>query len=378
MESILTVEDQGQGAGVAMEDAAALAVVFPAGTAPEEGAERLEHVRYERANAIQEFSRKAGLDWINGKPQVDIQKYTIYNFGHDEWHHSQKALRDWQKAKNPSVYWRMPLAFGPAPGPRQDALCNPHPSAYQTFTTASIKFKTSRTFLQNLFPSGSFAFESPGTVAFASFSVTTLDKMAWLGGSGYNHFGLYIHGVQYKKRDGTTVDGTYILVLFENLADPIVTGRDELGMPKVYCEIDIERSSESYDMQASWRDASFASINIAGLDIVDNGIGEAGGELENELVYRYIPAVGEKGKADCEHAVVIPHAEEANKSSSTIMSVMASKKACIKFHRLEKERLPTLHHMVQIFSEIPIYEVLGARVVEGFGGRDLSSARRIE
>jgi len=46
----------------------------------------------------------------------------------------------------------MPLAFGPAPGPRQDALGNPHPSAHQTFTTASIKFKTTRTFPQNLFP----------------------------------------------------------------------------------------------------------------------------------------------------------------------------------------------------------------------------------
>lgn len=70
MESLLIIE--GQGAGVAMKDAAALIVVFPAGTASGEVAERLklyEHIRYERANAIQEFSRKAGLDWINGEPQ---------------------------------------------------------------------------------------------------------------------------------------------------------------------------------------------------------------------------------------------------------------------------------------------------------------------
>lgn len=144
----------------------------------------------------------------------------------------------------------MPLRFGPAPGPRQDAFGNPHLSAHQTFSTTSLKFETSRTFLQNLFPTGSFAFKSPDAVAFVSFSVTTLDKMAWLGGSGYSHFGLYIHGVQYKKQDGTAVDGTYIPVLFENLADPIVTGRDDLGMPKIYCEIDIERSSKSYDMRA--------------------------------------------------------------------------------------------------------------------------------
>jgi hypothetical protein len=272
----------------------------------------------------------------------------------------------------------MPLAFGPVPGPRQDAFGNPHPSAHQTFSTLSIKFKTSRTFLQNLFPTDSFAFKSPGTVAFASFSVTTLDKLAWLGGSGYNHFGLYIHDVQYKKRDGTTVDGTYIPVLFENLADPILTGREELGMPKIYCEIDIERSSNSYDMQASWRGASFASISVANLDVVDKGTGATGGEQENELVYKYIPAVGEKGKADCEYAVVIPLAEEAEKSPLTVTSMRMSKKAGVRFHRLGKERLPTLHHVVETLSEIPIYEILEAKVADGLGGRDLSSARRIE
>ena len=56
---------QGQGAGVAIEDAAALAVVLPLGTKPEEITERLklyEEIRMERANRIQEFSRIAGAD----------------------------------------------------------------------------------------------------------------------------------------------------------------------------------------------------------------------------------------------------------------------------------------------------------------------------
>jgi 2-polyprenyl-6-methoxyphenol hydroxylase-like FAD-dependent oxidoreductase len=70
----LTVLDQGQGGGIAMEDAATLAVVLPAGTLPEDIPERLklyEKIRYKRANAIQEFSRQAGKDFIDGKPQID-------------------------------------------------------------------------------------------------------------------------------------------------------------------------------------------------------------------------------------------------------------------------------------------------------------------
>ncbi|KXT01816.1 hypothetical protein AC578_2000 [Pseudocercospora eumusae] len=48
-----------------------------------------------------------------------------------------------------------------------------------TFTTASICFKTSKTALQNLFPPGrsGYKFTTPGTIAYASFFQTTLNKM---------------------------------------------------------------------------------------------------------------------------------------------------------------------------------------------------------
>jgi 2-polyprenyl-6-methoxyphenol hydroxylase-like FAD-dependent oxidoreductase len=60
-----------------MEDAAALATVLPLGTAPIDVPERLklyEKIRYDRGHAIQEYSRQAGKDWINGKPQIDSEQ----------------------------------------------------------------------------------------------------------------------------------------------------------------------------------------------------------------------------------------------------------------------------------------------------------------
>jgi len=54
---------QGQGGGVAMEDAASLAVVLPFGTLPSEVPARLkvyETCRYERAHKIQQYTRIAG------------------------------------------------------------------------------------------------------------------------------------------------------------------------------------------------------------------------------------------------------------------------------------------------------------------------------
>lgn len=57
--------DQGQGAGQAMEDAAALGVVLPRDTKPEDVPQRLKlyfDFRYERCTKIQRFSQQAGRD----------------------------------------------------------------------------------------------------------------------------------------------------------------------------------------------------------------------------------------------------------------------------------------------------------------------------
>ena len=310
-----------------------------------------------------------------------VMEYTNYNFGHDEWDNSMNLFRKWDWARKPHLYWRMPVSFGPFPGPRQTFSGEPRTATNSTFTTASIKFKTSRTLLENLFPSPSFRFKSPGTVAHASFSQTTLNKMEWLGGSGYRHFGLYIHGVQYVKSSGEIVDGTFLPVLFESLTDPIVSGREELGMPKLYCSIDLWRREKSYRIQTGWQGASFGSVVLEGLTEVDPGEdkGTIGGEDDEGIfAFKYIPSVGERGKADVQHATFVPHAEESKVVPSRVHKVYQAQKGTVSFDPLDWEALPTLHHVVSRLAEIPIYEVIGGKVIEGVGVPDVSSARRIE
>ncbi|KAI9685836.1 MAG: hypothetical protein M1822_004114 [Bathelium mastoideum] len=375
---------QGQGGGVAIEDAASLSVVLPLGTKPSEVASRLqvyESCRYERAHNIQQFTRLAGKD-LDDPEKVDMAKFTHYNFGHDEFDHSTKIFDDWRYAQTPNLFWRMPVSFGPMPGPRQALYTNtPQRARHSTFTTASVKFKTSRTFLENLFPTKSFSFKSPGTVAYASFSQTTLGKMEWLGGSGYNHFGLYLHNVEYKKLDGTSITGTYMPLLFESLADPIVSGREELGMPKLFCDIDVRRREHEYTVHAGWKGATFATLNLGELEESDPQAeaGTIGGEADyGILTYKYIPAVGERGKADAAYAVVVPHQEESKVVPSRVHKVYKTKKAGLDFGNPDPADLPTLHHIVSKLRQIPIYEYISGKVVEGMGVPDVSSARRIE
>jgi hypothetical protein len=287
-----------------------------------------------------------------------VQAYTLYNFGHDEWDNSSQDLRKWTWARNPSIYWRMPVAFGPMPGPRQDTLEVGRNASESTFTTASIKFKTSRTVPQNLFPhmSDSYRFRSPGTVAFASFT-------------------------QYVKKDGKIISGTYMPVLFENLTDPIVSGREELGMPKLYTAIDVYKRDSSHRIQTSWQGANWGNFVLEGLEDIDpmSGTGTVSGEADDGiLVYRYIPKVGRdlKGEAEAHYPCFDPFAEE--EPQPVVKSIRKAANASFKIDELDWNALPTLHHVVSRLAEIPVYEVVGAKVVEGVGVPDVGAARRIE
>lgn len=310
--------------------------------------------------------------------------FVNYNFGHDEIDNSTAQFNKWKYSLKPNMYWRSPTGFGPFPGPRQDALGRSLQDGFQrSFSTISVKFKTSRTFLETLLPDSSFKFLDPGTVCEASFSATELDNMQWLGGKGYRHLGLYIHGVGYERKDGKgVVPGTHLAVLFESLTDPIVSGREELGMPKLFCDIDIERQPNAARLTASWRGAKFFDMNLPDLTAADPS-SEAGtiGGNDNDygiLVWRYIPAVGQPGKADAEYAVVVPHAEEEVKGTVKTVLRSPAEKAGFKAEGLDWTRLPTLNHIAETLAKIPVYEIVGAKVVEGTGVPDVNAARRIE
>lgn len=159
---------QGQGASQALEDAACLGVVLGRGLRADEVADRLrlyERIRRARAHRIQEFSRRAGMDWVDGKPQVDMIQFTDYNFGHDEVDHSHHCLRQW--------LWERNGRRRGAPNPRNGFLAWEHPSpsaattshashdapadvydagTRSTTVTATVTFVSSRTVLQTLFP----------------------------------------------------------------------------------------------------------------------------------------------------------------------------------------------------------------------------------
>jgi hypothetical protein len=383
--------DQGQGAGQAIEDAASLAVMLPKNTPLDQIPARLklyEKCRMERASKIQEVSRISGKDLGSGPPP-DAARFTDYNFGHDEWDYSSQMLRKWEWENNKNLLWRMPVSFGPMPGPRQDFYGKVRDGSKGKFTTASMKFKSSRTVLESLFPTEKLKFAAADTIAYATFAVTQLDNLEWLGGRGYSHFGLYIHGVQYTKENGETIKGTYLPVLLENLADPILSGREELGFPKLYCELDVKQDGQRLTLDAGWMSSKFCSLTFSGLDEAGTSNGETPAQdssaprEEGLLFHKYVPATSsvggkERGQADVEYTAFLPNDEDAKTVEKKVEKTLKASGVKIEFDALDWTALPTLHHIVSRLKEIPVYEVVEAKVAEGTGVSDVSTVRRAE
>lgn len=228
--------------------------------------------------------------------------------------------------------------------------------------------------------------------------------MTWLGDTGYDHCGLYIHGVKYTKKNGEVLHGTFLPILFESLTDPIITGREEIAAPKWGCNIDISTAGDSRSVRMSWRGTTFAEIDWNGLhdESTSNGSSSATSaatlpkpEPDNGMfMYRYVPAVGEPGKADAEYAVFEefektndtpekPEQDEQGDVASKFSvkgenASQTARSASVRFSPGTWQSLPTLHHITQGLADVPVYEILEATVKEVPSVGDVRRARRIE
>ncbi|KAH9218657.1 hypothetical protein DL95DRAFT_434207 [Leptodontidium sp. 2 PMI_412] len=362
---------QGQGGAQAIEDAAAFGALFPFGTRPEDIPKRLEmyvQARYDRATMVQEFSRQAAFKTTRGKhggKLMNPMQFTEVNFQHDAFDHAHGILlREIRKAAS---YQRMPLSFGPTPSPRQDLNGRPRTMGNHSYKTSFVTFRTHKSYLSTLLPSDEFAISAPGSWATATFSVSKLGNLDWLGGRGYSFFGLYIHDVTHSRAvEGPGENaasheekGDYLPVLFENLADPIITGREEINFPKVFATLEEQTSTSSYTISAGWEGTEFCQITLDGL--VESAHAES---VLQKPVLTCSSSPSNDGKGvetlNCFSNPALPSQEGEKRWKAAT--------ANIRFTELEGKELehafPTLANIIKGLREIRVVEVLNAGVQE--------------
>jgi len=287
------------------------------------------------------------------------------------------------------TYKRTPTVFGPFPGPRQSHTGQKRRNSLTTTLTATITFKALKSQFQNLLPVDSYTFQTPSSDphAYASLVSKRLANLDWLAGRGYDLYILYIHGVQYTRpEDGQIFTGSFLPVLFENMADPIISGREELGWPKLFSDLQVQHDGASYAMTPSWQGSCFGSFTLDGLEEV-MGTPEqelknwsppkSAGQNDGVLLHRYVPHVGRPGMADADYQVWVDTVEDAKASATIVARKWVAEKSSFTFNRLDWQRLPTLHHIVARLAELTVVEIVEGVLVEEHGGSDYSISRKI-
>lgn len=286
-------------------------------------------------------------------------------------------FRKWKQDQSPADFRLMPVGVGQFSGLRRDTGGRGRAASH--FKRVVVKFKTSKPFLERLFPSQRFKFRRADTLCTASLVITSLENVPWLGGESYVTLALQVHGVQYSKQDGGLVNGSLMPIHLVSRSEAVTSSREEMGLPSVPCDLDMYQLDDSCQITASWGGAKFADISLGSLRAGDAATerGPIGTVADyGVMVYRYIPAVGRPGVADCEYACVIPHAGESK--AEAIESVASSMNAKLAFKALDWAQLPTLNHIASALSEMPVFDLVSAKVVEGTNVSEYLSCRRID
>lgn len=262
---------------------------------------------------------------------------------------------------------RMPTCFGLATGPRR----GPDGRVFQNIDSPksishTIQFRTDPDQLRALCPPG---FEL-GHAPIMSITATYMTEIEWLAGRGYNTLGASFPAVYRGEAD--YAEGQFLTVLWENLTDPILTGREELGFAKIYCELPPPRMvGPGTWCQASWLGFTFLEMALTDMEACDPASVPAPAvRHDGTLHYKYMPRTGEWGTADVAYAVLTPAATPHRRVTG-----MWRGQGELCFHRARWEDMPTQYQIVNGLADLEIREYLGSTIVATVGAKDLSDQR---
>ena len=263
------------------------------------------------------------------------------------------------------MQYRMPTHFGPALGPRQGPggrryECEDNPKS----THIAVSFETNPDQLSALLPEG-FELDEP----IATVTLTHMKEIEWLAGRGYATLGLTFPATFRGQED--TAHGPFLTVLWENLADPIITGREDIGFSKIYCELPEPRfcNGEAHGM-AAWLGFQFLDISVVNMSEKEEGGGTVKKSVDGTLHYKYMPRTMDWGESDLAYAVITP----STGGHQRIVEAWTGE-GTISWHRARWEDLPTQYNIVNTFADLEIKRIVSGTVSRTIGGKDLSDQR---
>jgi hypothetical protein len=194
-------------------------------------------------------------------------------------------------------------------------------------------------------------------------------EVDWMAGAAYNLIDVSAPVRFNGQRD--RVEGSFSLVVWENKTAPILTGREQTGVAKIYADIeDLHILRGKRFTTASYEGNTFLRLEMTLVDPVDDArMAQPRNISVNGLHWRYIPKVGGPG-ADLSQPILFPQRVEARsvrQGSGTVQWTVLSYEEC-----------PTQAHIVKALAGLPLREPATVTMTQGAVFLMASMARVLE
>lgn len=265
--------------------------------------------------------------------------------------------------------YRSPTCFGPALGPRQGPdgklFTQDNRRTFQVVT----KFRSDPRILEKYTPPQLELEDEP----IVTLTCTYFTDIDWLAGRGYNMLGVRWRA-RHKGQDAPT-PGEFLAVLWENKADPIITGREELGYPKIFADIYEPEENNGYSViRACWEGFCFFTLTYKQTHALDpeTASTRTKGFGNGSLQLKYLPGVGRTSHGHVAGVTLAPYAPPEGFISARPIEAYAAS-VDFRFEKAAWEEMPTQYPIVNALVEIPVLETLDSMLLTTMGGSDLGN-----
>lgn len=230
--------------------------------------------------------------------------------------------------------YRMPAHFGGTPGGGMYNL------RYDDVTCIDITYVTDGDALSQYVPD---AFEM--TAPLVSVAYQECRGIHWMGGGHYNLMAL----MTPARHISSGTEGFFILVIWENKTAPILGGREETGMPKIFADIPgCHKLGERVTAHASHEGRVFLELELElAEELSAEELSAMSASRLNQLGWRHIPNINRPGAA-LSQATLYP--VEATYLSGSRGTGKVTWTAADPYHN------PMQYHIINALAELPALE----------------------
>lgn len=243
---------------------------------------------------------------------------------------------------------QMPVFFGEY---RKDPR---HKAYYRDVTNIVISYLTDREKVQQYLPP---PFELPPE-PIITVTASQCREVEFLAGRGYNLISVAVSAVY--DRDGETIRAPFIFVMWENLTDPILAGREHLGVPKLFAEIaDHQYFDGTWSTGVNRYGSKVMDLSVSNLvEMSPEEIGamNEAGKNADSFGWQYFPKIGELGAA-VSNPTLFP--------KETTTSTAWKAEGRIQWHATTWEQNPIQSHICNALGVLPVLEIRRAIVSKG-------------